>query len=193
MEIEIDNEINNEIDTIFLNNNQYLQNNYNYYDNFYELYLHFYLITTFEIIFYFYYVVEIEKTLVSTSLKEFGRFINDNIIYTIDTNDDYINLIDNYCQDFKKNWVYKPNQTLKENSLLFIFINSIGFIFFTFCHYLKYNQLTKIKYHIYKSFCFIIIITIFEYLFFNFVVLKYHIIDNYQSTCIIINQFKEFN
>lgn len=175
-------EDNNYIDNIISNQNIY-QNKY--LDNLYELYLHFYFITTFEIIFYFYYIVDIEKKMITESLNEFGIFIK-NFIYNI--NDDSIDNLNNYCQDFNTYWEYKPNQLLKDNSIWFIFINSIGIIVITFIYYIQYNSIQKIIYHIYKSTLFILIIIIFEYIFFNLIVLNYNIIDNYQSTCIIINQ-----
>lgn len=159
------------------------QKNYN---KIYGNVLHLYFIIVFEILFYFNYIVDIEKQEIQTVLNSFS----DDIKYYYA---DYINNIEpsqeiiTACKKLDDSYINKNNSQLKENSYYVIWTLSIIVVLFTFGHIFLVYKINKLLLTIGEAILFITFISIFEYLFFSQIVIKYNIITSEQASCDLYN------
>jgi len=159
------------------------QKNYN---KIYGNVLHLYFIIVFEILFYFNYIVDIEKQEIQTVLNSFS----DDIKYYYA---DYINNIEpnqeifTVCNKLDNSYINKNNSQLKEKSYYIIWSLSVVVLLFSFGHIFLVNNMNKLLLTIGEAILFISFISIFEYLFFSQIVIKYNIITSEQASCDLYN------
>lgn len=145
-------------------------------------YTHFLMFIIFEILFYFKYVVEYEKKLV---YKMISRLMQDIVNYTpIDISKykkcDFYSQI---CKTFVDNKTSKANTSIYENALYLICGMSAFLIFLIVIETNMFKQKSTFPKEFGKSLLLMIFVGAFDYLFFNFFILKYKIIDTGELMC----------
>lgn len=183
IEIDTDNLYNpNDIDTSNLD--KFKSFVYSHYDFLYEKFFHIYFIIIFEIMFYFNYIVNIEKVEIKRVLSNFASYINalgfewNTIIPTAEKN--RIHLL---CGGIKNNLVSKDNARLENKSYNILWGLAIVWLIMTILHFIIYKSFKKIGINIIKSIFFIGLIGLFEYFFFTTIVVHYATITNEEATC----------
>lgn len=154
------------------------------FNSIYGNYLHIYCIIVFEIIFYFNYIVYIEKEEMEKILKMFSSNVEQyfgNYIDNIPINQ--LDNMKNFCNNLDNNYVYKNNEKLKDNAYDIISTLSIILFITIFLHLRIIDNKIKLLKKTMESIVFIGFIAIFEYYFFNNVVKQYHILTEEQASC----------
>lgn len=155
-----------------------------YFKYIYENFVHIYLIITFEILFYFNYIVLIEKKEVLKILDRFSTYIN-NILFNLNIiiSDNYISNLRLVCNELNTNLTSKNNYDLKIKAYRIIWILSIIYICFTILHLLIYKSFIKLVKNTFKSVIFILFIGLFEIYFFTNIIIHYVSMTNNQAMC----------
>jgi hypothetical protein len=144
---------------------------------------HIYILVLFEILFYFYYIVMIEKKEILDIILSFASQIHNFIDISNKEKQEIIARSQHICDSINKNYYDKTNNELFEVAMNVILVSTaIVFVLFMIHIYLFKNikRLLKI---IGSSVFFLVIVVCFEYLFFKNIVLKYRIIDNNIAIC----------
>lgn len=156
---------------------------YNNYESFLINMFHIYILITFEILFYFYYIVKIERKEIIDVLNSFTNQFKQYILLPPQQKNILIQKSNDICNVINKDYYNRINHELFINSLNIIIIGTtIILILFGIYLYLFRNIKRTFKL-IFSSLFFIAIVGIFEYLFFKNIVLNYHIIDNNEAIC----------
>lgn len=166
---------------IYLCSKNWIIKNFN---SIYGNYLHIYCIIVFEIIFYFNYIVYIEKEEMEKILKMFSSNVEKyfgNYIDNIPLNQ--LDNMKNFCDNLNNNYIDKNNEKLKDNAYDIIWILSIILIITIILHIRIIDDKIKLLKKTTESIVFIGFIAIFEYYFFNNVVKEYHILTQEQASC----------
>ena len=147
---------------------------------------HIYILITFEILFYFYYIVNIEKEEIINIISSFSsyiyNFININNIGT----DLIITNSQNICNNINNNYYNKKNNELFKIGMNIVLINTIIVFILFMIHIYIFKSIKRLFKIILYSLLFLVIVGCFEYLFFKNIVLNYHIIDNNIALCYFI-------
>jgi hypothetical protein len=157
---------------------------YCHYDFLYEKFFHIYFIIIFEILFYFNYIVDIEKIEIKRVLANFAGYINAlglewNAIIP-NAEKQRIHLL---CEGIKNDLVSKDNVELENKAYNILWSLGIVWITLTIIHFIVYKSFKKIGINILKSIFFIALIGLFEYFFFTNIVVHYATITNEEATC----------
>ena len=156
---------------------------YNNYESFLINMFHIYILITFEILFYFYYIVKIERKEIIDVLNSFTNQFKQYILLPPQQKNILIQKSNDICNVINKDYYNRINHELFINSLNIIIIGTtIILILFGIYLYL-FRNIKKTFKIIFSSLFFIAIVGIFEYLFFKNIVLNYHIIDNNEAIC----------
>ena len=174
----------------FLNNiKELIEKNYN---TIYGNFLHIYCIIVFEILFYFNYIVYVEKEEIQKVLKLFASNINDyfgDYIENIPGND--LDNFEEFCNNLDYNYVNKNNENLKDSSYNFIWTLSIILLIIILFHFKIVCDKRKFIAKTSEAIIFISFISLFEYYFFTDIVKRYNILTQEQATCYLFdNIFK---
>lgn len=144
---------------------------------------HIYMLVTFEILFYFYYIVKIEKKEILDIILSFASQINNFIDITNKEKQIIITKSKNICDNINNNYYDKTNNELFETAMNIILISTaIMFILFM-VHIYMFKNVKRLLKIIFSSLFFLVIVGCFEYLFFKNIVLDYRIIDNNIAIC----------
>lgn len=144
---------------------------------------HIYMLVTFEILFYFYYIVKIEKKEILDIILSFASQINNFIDITNKEKQIIITKSKNICDNINNNYYDKTNNELFETAMNIILISTaIMFILFM-VHIYMFKNMKRLFKIIFSSLFFLVIVGCFEYLFFKNIVLDYRIIDNNIAIC----------
>lgn len=178
------NETPNDISELILKKNY----RYAYFDNIYGYFLHIYGIIVFEILFYFNYIVNIEKNEITKILKILSNAIKENLNNEIDLLNAEDNIMNRFCDFFDKKYVNKYNENLKDNSYNLLWFLTLLLLLFTFLHFKIICDKNKFKNKLLEVIIFVGLISLFEYLFFINIVTQYTITTNEEASCFIIKQ-----
>lgn len=155
-----------------------------YFKNIYDNFVHIYLIIVFEILFYFNYIVLIEKKEILKILDKFSTYINYILLnLNIIISDNYISNLRLVCNELNIHLTSKNNYDLKIKAYRIIWILSIIYISFTILHLLIYKSFIKLVKNTFKSIIFILFIGLFEIYFFTNIIVHYVSMTNNQAMC----------
>lgn len=155
-----------------------------YFKNIYDNFVHIYLIIVFEILFYFNYIVLIEKKEILKILDKFSTYINYILLnLNIIISDNYISNLRLVCNELNIHLTSKNNYDLKIKAYRIIWILSIIYICFTILHLLIYKSFIKLVKNTFKSIIFILFIGLFEIYFFTNIIVHYVSMTNNQAMC----------
>lgn len=144
---------------------------------------HIYILVTFEILFYFYYIVKIEKKEILDIILSFASQIHNFIDISSKEKQEIITRSKNICDNINNNYYDKTNNELFETAMNIILISTaIMFILFM-VHIYMFKNVKRLLKIIFSSLFFLVIVGCFEYLFFKNIVLDYRIIDNNVAIC----------
>ena len=160
---------------------KWIINNFN---SIYGNFLHIYFIIVFEILFYFNYVINVERGEITRVLDAFaysliqymGIYIND-----IPNNDP--NLVIDMCDNLHHNYVDKNNIKLESDAYSIIWVLSIFLILIIIFHLYLISDYKKLINKSLEATMFIGFIAIFEYYFFTNIITKYNIMTNDEAMC----------
>lgn len=145
-------------------------------------YTHFLMFIIFEILFYFNYVVEYEEKLVYKMILNLTEDIQEYLNIDLST----IIKCDFYgqvCENFVNGKSNKENTRIYNDALYLIFGMSGFLLFLIIIETNMFKQKTTFPKEFCKSLLLMIFVGIFDYLFFNYFILKYKIIDMGELLC----------
>ena len=144
---------------------------------------HIYILVTFEILFYFYYIVKIEKKEILDIILSFASQIHNFIDISSKEKQEIISRSQNVCNSINSNYYDKTNNDLFKTAMNIVLISTaIMFILFI-VHIYMFKNIKRLLKIIFSSLFFLVIVGCFEYLFFKNIVLNYRIIDNNIAIC----------
>lgn len=144
---------------------------------------HIYILVTFEILFYFYYIVKIEKKEILDIILSFASQIHNFIDISSKEKQEIISRSQNVCNSINSNYYDKTNNDLFKTAMNIVLISTaIMFILFM-VHIYMFKNIKRLLKIIFSSLFFLVIVGCFEYLFFKNIVLNYRIIDNNIAIC----------
>lgn len=146
-------------------------------------FLHIYFIIVFEILFYFNYVVKVEKQQIENVLDSFLNDINEYLIY-IDSNA----IADELCDDFDSQFTSQNNSDLEKTAYDIIWGLTTFLSTIMVMHFIVVKDVKLFMYTLLESVSFIVVISIFEYLFFTKIVLKYKVMNTEQAMCYLYDK-----
>lgn len=145
-------------------------------------YTHFLMFVIFEMLFYFHYIVPYEKKLMYQMIKEEEenviKFLNIDI--TQYYNSDYY---DRICTNLVDNRTDKNNAQIYDNALYMIFGLLIILLVLIMIETSMFTQKSTFPKELVKSIFLMIFIGLFDFVFFNFFILKYKVIDTAELMC----------
>ena len=128
---------------------------------------HIYILITFEILFYFYYIVNIEKEEIINIISSFSSYIYNFInINNIETNLIITNS-QNICNNINNNYYNKKNNELFKIGMNIVLINTIIVFILFMIHIYIFKNIKRLFKIILYSLLFLFIVGCFEYLFFK--------------------------
>lgn len=145
-------------------------------------YTHFLMFIIFEILFYFNYVVEYEQKLIYTMLKS---TISDALSYgdTMQIPQNYCNYYSKTCVNLVDGRTNSKNVEIYNNALYLIYGMSGFLIILIVIETNKFSVRSTFPKEFVKSIFLMIFVGVFDYLFFNYFILKYKIIDTPKLMC----------
>ena len=166
---------------ILIDFRKWLINNFN---SIYGNFLHIYFIIVFEILFYFNYVINVERGEITRVLDAFAISLMQYMeiyINEIPSNDS--NIIMDMCDNLNHNYVDKNNTKLKSEAYDIIWTLSIFLILIIVSHLYLISDIKKLINKSLEALIFIGFIAIFEYYFFTNIITKYNIMTNDEAIC----------
>jgi hypothetical protein len=164
------------------------------YFNMLDIYLHLYGIMMFEIFFYLYYIVQIEKSKVINMIEEFADYSMNLIRSKIELsslNTYIIELADNpICKSLTTKYQTIQNSKIIQACFNFIYFLNIFLVLLTTFHICIYRSPRKLCKSFIKTVFFLILCGIFEYFFFISIVMNYKILSTDESLCYFLNKIK---
>ena len=155
---------------------------------------HIYMLITFEIMFYFYYVVKIEKKEFVNMISSFASQVNKSFNSSYYEKNKIMANFSDICNNIDSDFLEKINYELFIKSLGFLLILTIiVFIVSILYVYMQsesiYTSIIKLTKIIVKCLLYLLTVGCFEFWFFKNIVLKYHIINNNEAICDFIKFF----
>ena len=158
-----------------------------------EIYFHVYCIATFEVIFFFHYIVTIEKDQMKMLINSFARNINKIIKHNdIDLSNDYnAESAGEVCEKIDNRFTITENYELEvyAHNAISCFTGLLGIILLI--HLYLYKNMQKLRYIFYKTVVLLGIIGAFEYVFFTNIILDYKIIDRELAFCVFVSKINQ--
>lgn len=160
---------------------KWLINNFN---SIYGHFLHIYFIIVFEILFYFNYVINVERGEITRVLDAFAISLMQYMeIYINEIPNNDPNIIMDMCDNLHHNYVDKNNAKLKSDAYDIIWTLSIFLILIIVSHLYLVSDIKKLINKSFEALIFIGFIAIFEYYFFTNIITKYNIMTNDEAIC----------
>jgi len=174
------------------------ENNIEFKNKLISVFFHIFLMSVFEILFYFLFIVNIEKQIFLEKIKSYNEniqeFYNENItpeqhiiisnyVYQMFNNEILSELKENYKNDMKMQHVLFKNLLKKA-----IIISSIiGFLFMSSIIYGRKEM--KILWILFENILLFLLLGLYEYIFFNMIILKYNPITDGEIQYIFVCDF----
>ena len=156
------------------------------YNNYFGNFLHIYFIIVFEILFYFNYVVTVEKKQIENVLDSFLNDMKEYLIY-VDPN----TIADMLCDDFDSQFISQNNSDLQETAYSIIWGMTTVLGISMVIHFAVLKDAKLFMYTLLESVTFIAIVSFFEYLFFTKIVMKYKVMNTEQAMCYLYNKISQ--
>ena len=154
-----------------------------------EIYIHIYCIAVFEVLFYFKYIVLMErdqiKMLVNSFAKNTNKLINE---LEIELKDNYINT--EICDTLEDNYTITENYQLEMHTYNYIILYTGLLAFIISANAYIYRDIMKLFRIFQKTFILMGVIGCFEYLFFTNIVLNYKIMDRNLAFCVFVSKIE---
>lgn len=145
-------------------------------------YTHFLMFIIFEVLFYFNYVVQYEEKLIYKMISNLMDKIVDYI--SIDfLKYEKCGFYDQACKIFVDDSTNKNNTQIYDNALYLIYGMSAFLIFLIILETNMFKQKSSFPKEFKKSLLLMLFVGIFDYLFFNYFILEYKIIDTGELMC----------
>lgn len=145
-------------------------------------YTHFLMFIIFEVLFYFNYIVKYEKKLIYKMISgltdDLMDFTNVNVPMA-----NKCNFYEKVCKTFVDDKTNKANTEIYDNALYLIYGMSAFLFFLVIIELNIYKQKSTFPVSFKKSLLLMIFVGIFDYLFFNYFILEYKIIDTGELMC----------
>ena len=158
-----------------------------------EIYFHVYCIATFEVIFFFHYIVGIEKDQMKMLINSFARNINKIIKHNdIDLSNDYnAETAGDVCDKIDNRFTITENYELEvyAYNAISCFTGLLGIILLI--HLYLYKSIKKLRHIFCKTMVLLGIIGVFEYIFFTNIILNYKIIDRNLAFCVFVSKINQ--
>jgi hypothetical protein len=156
------------------------------YNNCFGNFLHIYFIIVFEFLFYFNYVVDVEKKQIENVLDSFLNDMKEYLSY-VDPN----TIADKLCDDFDSQFKSQNNSDLQETAYNIIWGMTTVLAMCIVIHFVLLKDAKLFMYTLLESVSFIAIISFFEYLFFTKIVMKYKVMNTEQAMCYSYNKISQ--